>query len=121
MACLGKNKKVIKSYLYKGRDETEVTFDVNQIAKKINDNGVKSVIFYHTHPNGSVEPSFSDFEATQSLINVCLTHGIDFEDHIILNESEHYSFKTAGKLQQMKDKYFNNFSVVDVFYQKNKK
>ena len=121
MACLGKSKKVIKTYLYKGRDETEVSFDVNQIAKKINDNGVKSVILYHTHPHGSVEPSYSDFEGTQSLINLCLTHGIDFEDHIILNECEHYSFKSAGKLQPMKEKYFNNFSVKDVFYEKNKK
>ncbi len=121
MACLGKSKKVIKTYLYKGKDETEVTFDVNQIAKKINDNGVKSVVLYHTHPNGSVEPSYADFEGTQSLINVCLTHGIDFEDHIILNESEHYSFKSYGKLQPMKEKYLKNFAVDDVFYQRNKK
>jgi len=121
MACLGKNKKVIKTYLYKGQDETSVSCDLHQIASNINDNGVKSVVIYHTHPCGSVEPSYTDFETTQTLINLCLTYGIDFEDHIILNESEHYSFKTDGKLEPMKKKYYNNFSIDDVFYGKNKK
>lgn len=115
MACLGKNKKVLKTYLYKGKDETEISFDLRQIANNINDNGVKSVVLYHTHPNGNVEPSYSDLATTQSVINICLMNGIDFDDHIILNESEHYSFFQNNLIDKMKDKYMSLFSSDDLY------
>ena len=121
MACLGKNKRVIRTYLYKGKDETEITFDLRQIANNINDSGVHSVVLFHTHPYGSVEPSVSDLTTTQSVINVCLVNGIDFDDHIILNESEHYSFKNNGIIDKMKAKYISLFSISDIYSNKNKK
>ena len=118
LACLGKNKKVLKTYVYKGKDETEINFDLKQIANNINDNGVKSVVLYHTHPNGSVEPSYSDYQTTQRIVNVCMINGIDFDDHIILNETEHFSFNHHNKLDELKNKYFSLVSVDNMFYNK---
>lgn len=115
MACLSKSKRVVKTYLYKGKDETEITFDLRQIANNINDSGVRSVVLFHTHPHGSVEPSASDLTTTQSIINICLFNGIDFDDHIILNEGEHYSFKKNGLVDGMKAKYNSVFAVTDVY------
>jgi len=109
MACLSKNKRVVKTYLYKGHDETEISFDLRQISNNINNNGVSSVILFHTHPNGTVEPSGVDISATQKIVNICLVNGIDLDDHIILNESEHYSFKNAHLLEKMKNNYFSVF------------
>ena len=70
---------------------------------------------YHTHPHGSVEPSVSDLSTTQSIINICLFNGIDLDDHIILNETEHYSFKKQGLIDGMKSKYASVFAVTDVY------
>ena len=118
LACLGKNKRVIKTFLYKGKDETEINFDLKQIANNINDNGVKSVVLYHTHPNGSVEPSYSDYQTTQRIINMCMFHGIEFDDHIVLNESEHFSFRNEGNISKMKEKFHLITSIDDIFYGK---
>lgn len=120
MACLSKSKRVVKTFLYKGRDETEITFDLRQIANNINDGGVNSVVLFHTHPHGSVEPSVSDLTTTQSVINVCLFNGIDFEDHIILNETEHYSFKNHNLIDGMKAKYHSVFAITDIYPTKQK-
>lgn len=119
MACLGKNKRVIKTFLYKGNDEVSVSLDLRNIANKINDNGVRSVVLFHTHPNGSVEPSVNDIETTQKIINVCLTHGIDLDDHIILNETEHYSFSQHALIANMKMKYINAFGVMSGYVTSN--
>lgn len=115
MTCLGKNKKVVKTFIYKGHDEAEISFDLRQIANNLNGMGVYSVVFYHTHPNGEVEPSKQDIATTQSLVNICLTNGIDFDDHIILNESEHYSFNKNGLISKMKEKYMTVFNSSDLY------
>ena len=118
MVCLSKTKKVIKTYLYKGVSETSVTFDLHEIANHINDKPVKSIVLFHTHPNGHVEPSIEDLKTTQSIVNVCLTHGIDIDDHIILNEGEHFSFARNGLIDKMKSKYTSMFSVNDMYFEK---
>lgn len=114
MVCLGKNKRVVRTFLYKGKDETEISFDLRQISHNINDSGVHSIVLFHTHPCGSVEPSSSDLSTTQTIINICLFNGIDFDDHIILNESEHYSFKNNGLIDKMKLKFANVFAITDI-------
>ena len=111
VACLGKTKRVRKTYLCKGKDEAEITFDLRKTINSINDAGVDSVVLFHTHPNGSVQPSESDLSTTQSFLNMCLTHKINLEDHIILNESEHFSFLRNGILDVMKNKYFQMFDT----------
>ena len=42
-------------------------------------------------------------------------NGIDFDDHIILNESEHYSFFQHNLIDKMKDKYRSLFSSDDLY------
>ncbi len=116
VACLSKTNRVVKTYLCKGRDETEVTFDLKKIINSINDAGVDSVVLFHTHPNGSVSPSEEDVATTQSFLNMCLINGINLYDHIILNESEHYSFKKFGIIDRMKAKYTSIFSTNDIIF-----
>ncbi len=115
MACLTKNKKVLKTYRYKGRDDTEISFDLRQIMNDINNQGVHSIVLFHTHPCGDVEPSFADVQTTQKIINMVLSHGIDFEDHIILNESEHYSFGKHDLIKKMKTKYLDTVNVSELY------
>ena len=114
VACLGKNKRVRKTYLCKGMDETEITFDLRKIINSINDAGVDSVVLFHTHPNGSVKPSKEDVITTQRFLNMCLMNGISLNDHIILNESEHFSFKKNYLIDKMNSKYSQISSLKDI-------
>ena len=109
VACLGKTKKVIKTYLTNGKDETQINFDLKKIINSINDSNVDSVVLFHTHPKGEVEPSGDDVITTQKFFNICLTNGIKLNDHIILNESDHYSFKREGLIDNMMAKYNSMF------------
>ena len=120
MVGLSKAKRVVKTFVYKGKDDTEVNFDIRQISNNINSVDIKSVVLYHTHPYGSVEPSVSDLKTTQSIINVCLVNGIDLEDHIILNETEHYSFKNNKLIDKMKNNYLSAFNIGELFVQSNR-
>ena len=111
MVCLNKAKRLIRVFRYVGQSENEVTFDIKQITNNINDNGVNSVVLFHTHPQGVAMPSMSDIVSTQKLVNVCLMNGIDFDDHIILTESNHYSFNTSKAIDVMKNKYVTVFGA----------
>ena len=51
-----------------------------------------SAIAYHNHPSGSPEPSREDAEITKKLRSVGATLGINLVDHIIVGNSEYYSF-----------------------------
>lgn len=116
LACLNKNKKVIKTLRFKGKDETEINFSLRQISNAISDKGVNGIVLFHTHPNGSTEPSMSDIETTQKVINVCMVNGVNFDDHIILNESEHFSFyKNNNIIEEMKSKYVTNFDTTAIY------
>jgi len=53
----------------------------------------KRIMFLHTHPFGDVKPSFEDIDATNQIIKICNTLKIDFVDHIIINETEWFSFR----------------------------
>ena len=115
LVCLNKLNKVVKHFVYKGTSETEVEFDLRQISNKIIDGNVSGVVLFHTHPSGSVEPSEADVASTQRIINSCLFNGINFLDHIILNEAEHYSFNRNGIVDIMKKKYSDFVKTNDIY------
>lgn len=115
MACLSKNRKVLKTFRYKGKDDTEINFDLKQINNGINNQGVYSIVLFHTHPSGNVNPSFSDLQTTQNIINMCLSHGIDFMDHIILNETEYYSFDQNNLIEKMKSMFLKAVDVSSLY------
>lgn len=105
VVSLSKNKRVLNSFLFKGQDETEVRFDLNKIIKTVTDHGVSSIVMFHTHPYGDVYPSNTDVLTTQKICNLCMANGLELSDHIILNESSHYSFFNEGVLDRMRNKF----------------
>lgn len=88
-----------------GPDCTSVQLDLKTFAENINMRTAKSIVVLHTHPNGLAEPSDADVETTQRLLNISSDLGIEFQDHIILNEDSHYSFKSSGLLDKMQKNY----------------
>jgi len=51
-----------------------------------------SIICLHNHPSGSCNPSEEDKKLTINLIDIGRTLGIEIIDHIIIGESNFYSF-----------------------------
>jgi DNA repair protein RadC len=52
-----------------------------------------SVIVAHNHPSGIPTPSKEDIKTTQQLIAAGILLGIPLDDHLILTNTELYSFK----------------------------
>lgn len=52
-----------------------------------------SVIVAHNHPSGEAAPSKQDIKTTQQLVAAGLLLGIPLQDHLIVTNAGHYSFK----------------------------
>ncbi len=57
-----------------------------------------AVIFAHNHPSGRSQPSHSDKELTNSLVQALKTVDIRVFDHIVIGDGEHFSFAEHGWL-----------------------
>ncbi len=57
-----------------------------------------AVILSHNHPSGNRNPSESDMQLSQKIIDVAKLHDISILDHIILTSESYYSFADEGLL-----------------------
>ena len=57
-----------------------------------------SIIIVHNHPSEDTEPSKDDLAITDQLVRAGKIMGIEIIDHIIVSESEYYSFADHGKI-----------------------
>lgn len=58
-----------------------------------------SIIVAHNHPSGSLQPSDADINLTHRLAESGKILGIKLEDHVILTDKSHFSFKSKGLIQ----------------------
>ena len=56
------------------------------------------IIIVHNHPSGSATPSGADLSLTQRIKEATSLFDIQLLDHIIISDSESFSFKSNGKL-----------------------
>lgn len=56
------------------------------------------IIIVHNHPSGSATPSNADISLTQHIKEATTLFDIQLLDHIIISDSESYSFKSSGRL-----------------------
>ena len=56
------------------------------------------IIIVHNHPSGSATPSQADIDITAKIKSATALFDIQLLDHIIISETESYSFKSNGKL-----------------------
>lgn len=68
------------------------------IAKRAVELVTPRIIVVHNHPSGSATPSGADVDITRRLKEVTTLLNIQLLDHIIISDTEHYSFKSSGKL-----------------------
>lgn len=102
VVCLSKMCKIVSSFSFYGSSDAEVKFDFKEFMDKINHENVKSILMFHTHPKGSVQPSREDVQTTQRCLYVSALMGIEFLDHLIFNENEYCSMYHLGYIETMK-------------------
>ncbi len=63
--------------------------------------GAAAVVCAHNHPSGNPRPSQADRQITAQLFHACRAVGLDLMDHVIVGESELYSFAQEGLLRSL--------------------
>jgi DNA repair protein RadC len=61
--------------------------------------GSVALIVAHNHPSGSLSPSEEDRQMTKRLVSAGHLLGIPVLDHLILSDSDFFSFNEAGQLE----------------------
>lgn len=57
-----------------------------------------SVIVAHNHPDGIAEPSDNDDKMTEQIRNALQTVNINLQDHLVITESDYFSYRQKGYL-----------------------
>ncbi len=67
-----------------------------EIVKRALELAASSIILVHNHPSGDPSPSRADIDLTQAIIAAAKPLELKVHDHLIISETEHYSFKSNG-------------------------
>lgn len=91
------NKVLSKSQLSKG-GITGTLVDVRLVFKTVLEIGAVSIILCHNHPSGTLKPSDADKQITRKLKLAGESLDIKILDHLIVAESNYFSFADEGLL-----------------------
>ena len=90
---LNRRSTIIKyESLFKGSKNSSIVA-VDEVFRKAIILKASSILIAHNHPSGKCNPSFQDIDITNKLKQASLMLGIPLLDHIIISNSEYYSFK----------------------------
>lgn len=65
-----------------------------EIVKRALELSASSVILLHNHPSGDPSPSKADIDLTEQIVAAAKPLGIRVHDHLIISETDHFSFKS---------------------------
>lgn len=77
---------------------TGTTVDLRLIFKRALDEGAVSIIVFHNHPSGSLQPSKADEALTKKLDQAARIMDIKLLDHVIVCDNGYFSFADEGLL-----------------------
>ena len=77
---------------------THTTADTKLIAKYAIDSLASNVVLAHNHPSGNTTPSGQDKQLTDNIVKALQLLEVKVIDHIILTDSEYFSFSDSGLL-----------------------
>jgi DNA repair protein RadC len=78
-----------------------------EIIKKALDLGAAALILAHNHPSGDLLPSTADKQITKLIMIAADVHGIQVHDHMVVNETEFYSFNQVGIISSIYSNWVN--------------
>jgi DNA repair protein RadC len=72
--------------------------DAKIVFKLAIDQLASSIILFHNHPSGNLNPSQSDLDITKNLVNAGKVLDIKVIDHLIISENGYFSFADEGHI-----------------------
>lgn len=82
---------------------TQATVYVRRVIEEALRLSAAAMVLIHNHPSGNPEPSAGDDETTRDLLKGCKLLQLVLLDHVIVGESEHYSYSDSGRLQELEN------------------
>jgi len=96
----GQNQRLAEKEITEGTP-TQATVYIRRILEEALHQSAAAIVLVHNHPSGCPEPSQGDDETTQDLLQACKLLSLVLLDHIIVGESDHYSYSDSGRLHDM--------------------
>lgn len=97
-----KQEVIERKLLYLGTVNSSITH-TREIFKEAYKLSATSIICLHNHPSGDVAPSKADIMFTNNLVNTGNIQGIPIVDHIIVSDSNFYSFFEHNIIEDKKN------------------
>lgn len=77
---------------------SETTVDVRIVLREALQRGATTVAIAHNHPSGNIKPSREDDQLTDRLKRACQLMQLRLLDHVIITDTNYYSYHEQGKL-----------------------
>jgi DNA repair protein RadC len=95
---MNQNYRLIKEERLSHGGITETLVDVRVIVKEALLNNATIVALCHNHPSNNARPSKEDDRLTERVKKACELMRIYLLDHVIVTESNYYSYREKGRL-----------------------
>jgi DNA repair protein RadC len=82
---------------------TQATFYVRRVIEEALCFSAAAMVLVHNHPSGNPEPSAGDDETTRDLLKACKLVQLVLLDHVIVGESDYYSYSDSGRLKELEN------------------
>lgn len=96
----GQNQRLGEKDITEGTP-TQATVYVRRVIEEALHFSAAAVVLIHNHPSGNPEPSAGDDATTRDLLKACKLVQLVLLDHVIVGESEHYSYSDAGRIEEL--------------------
>lgn len=96
----GQNQRLGEKDIAEGTP-TQATVYVRRVIEEALHLSAAAVVLVHNHPSGNPEPSAGDDDTTRDLLKACKLVQLVLLDHIIVGESEHYSYSDEARLNEL--------------------
>ena len=98
----GQNQRLGEKDITEGTP-TQATVYIRRILEEALHESAAAIVLVHNHPSGNPEPSAGDDETTRDLMHACKLVGLVLLDHVIVGESDHYSYTDSGRLKELEN------------------
>jgi DNA repair protein RadC len=109
----GKRQEIVAAVFLNGQNQilgekeitegtpTQATVYVRRIIEEALRLSAAAVVLVHNHPSGNPEPSAGDDDTTHHLQKACNLTGLVLLDHVIIGDTDHYSYADHGRLMEL--------------------
>jgi DNA repair protein RadC len=102
MILLDKNYMLKAKVVFTDDNPSQVRADIPEIVQALQIHKPTYAVIAHNHPSNRLDPSEEDDFTTKKINVLCELHDVILSDHIIFAGQRIYSYKTEGKMQEIR-------------------